>query len=161
MFLRRILCVALLAGWVCCGLPSGQPAAAQPAGTVLPKDDGRLEAIGGLVAATIYSMHAHVVSVADAFTADVYSAEQAAGRMKPVISMLGSLKRQLLKVRDNMVDEDDEKLVTEAIAILGLIQEEARLFERFVTKHDNRDFDAFEATRNKAWTQIESCVDIK
>lgn len=133
---------------------------ATSAPTANAADDGRLEAIGGLSAAYMYTTYIAIGTTADGFGKDVYQAEQVKSIMTGFIGSMDAVKKQLSKVQANLTDPGDVRYIGEAVQIFSLLQDEARSLSKFAASKDNVDFQAYDRARTTVWPKIQKLLGI-
>lgn len=144
--------VATLMGYA--GTASAQT---PPAGT---QHDAFLAGLGATIAAQMYTSHAYVGVVADAFVKEVYTSRQTRAMMDEVSGMMKNVTGFLVKARDANISPADKAYLNQSIDILGLLQEQAEALKRFAGTAAEADKQRYLASRQQAWTRIKAALNL-
>jgi len=126
-----------------------------------PKDDERLICIGALAGAHVYTTYGYIGGVADAYAHSVYSAEKVQELMKEVSGLADVSIKQLKKVREGNIVENDKQVIDEVVACYELLQREAQALSAYTRSKDPADLKDFEKARTDVWPKIKGVLGIK
>ena len=133
--------------------PSVSPAATE--------DNIYLETVGGFSGSYIYLSYAYIGVTADAFSKDLYQGSQVKVMMDETVSMFNHLKKQLHRVMNTNIVEEDRLFVQSMIEVLDLLKAEAEALSDFAVSNDKADLERYEGARKRAWPKIKQLLGIK
>jgi hypothetical protein len=116
----------------------------------------QLSAIGGLSMVTAQQSVLIVGMTADAFSKDVYTPEQVQTFLKATSAQLEAVKALLQKMRDAGLSDEDDASIEKFIDFYGLVEEEAKALDKFVSKRGAAEAKAFEKAREKVLKALDT-----
>ena len=132
--------------------PDGE-APEEPEEPLDPEAD-RLYMIGALGGAHVYTTFAYIGVLADGLSKDLYGGEQTKELLGEVVSVSQSLVKNLTRVRDGGLSEQDTSAINNMIDIYTLLQTEAEAAIAFTDSRTPEDAEKFETARTTVWPKI-------
>ena len=120
-----------------------------------------LETVGGFGGSYIYMTYAYIGVTADAFSKNIYQANQVKVMMDETVSMLNNLTKMMSKVQATNIVDNDKAFVDSMIEVLGLLKVEAESLSSFAASSDPADVEKYDAARKQVWPKIKSLLGIK
>jgi hypothetical protein len=124
------------------------------------EEDDRLVAIGALAGAHVYTTYGYIGTIADAFAHDVYDAQKVQDLTKEIVGLAEVNVKQLRKIREGNLVDEDKKVIDEVIAVYDLLQREANALSAYSKSKSKEDLDAFEQSRTTVWPKIKAALGI-
>jgi hypothetical protein len=120
-----------------------------------------LETVGGFGGSYIYMTYAYIGVTADAYSEDIYQAEQVQIMMDETVGMLNNLIGMLQKVRDTDIVDNDKRFIDDMIEVLGLLKREAQALSTYAASKDPEDIKKYDEARKEVWPRIKQLLGIK
>ena len=120
-----------------------------------------LETVGGFGGSYIYMTYAYIGVTADAFSKNIYQANQVKVMMDETVSMLNNIVKMLTKVQSTNIVENDKAFVDSMIEVLGLLKLEAESLASFAASGDPADVEKYDSARKQVWPKIKSLLGIQ
>lgn len=120
----------------------------------------RLEAIGSLAAAHVYTSYGFIAVTADAVTAGTVTEKQVVDLMNDVTNMIDINVTALRKVHDG-VSNADQLFLNDLLLVYKLIRQEATALVTYTKSNKPEDGEAFEAARTAAWPKVKQLLGIE
>jgi len=119
----------------------------------------RLQAIGSLSAAHVYTSYGYVGVTADAYVADAFTVEQVTDLMGELDDMIELNILALKRVRQD-VEGDDQEFIDDIMRVYGLVQKESQALVAFAKSQEPADADEFEKVRKAIWPELKRLLGI-
>ncbi len=114
-----------------------------------------LQAVGALGIGQIQSTLGLIGVTADAFAKEVYDAKKVEGLMASTIVSLDNSKKQLRKLQDTKLNDDDADFIDRMIGAYNALEREAKALAVFARSRKSTDAAAFAKARKAAIEKID------
>jgi hypothetical protein len=120
-----------------------------------------LETVGGFGGSYIYMTYAYIGVTADAFSKNIYQANQVKVMMEETVSMINNLMKMLTKVQATNIVANDKVFVDSMLEILDLLKIEAESLAAFAGGNNPADVEKYDSARKQVWPKIKTLLGIK
>jgi hypothetical protein len=127
----------------------------------LDPEKDRLFLIGMLGGTHVYTTYLYIGVVADGLSKDLYTDEQTKELLNEVVASSDTLMRNLTRVRDGGLSEEDAAAINEMIEIHGLLQEQANAAIIYTDSRSEEDAQRFDQIRTTVWPKIASLLGLE
>jgi hypothetical protein len=132
-------------------------------GQTLTGKDTALETLGGVTALMLYNTYVCIGAIADGYGAEVYDDLTVEELMDEQIVSLTSVEQQLntLLQSDFLTDADDRAFLTDAIATVKLLRDEADALADYAINLEEEAMTTYDTARTAAWKKIAALLGIE
>ena len=120
-----------------------------------------LEAIGTIGGVQLYQTYLNIGFIADGHGQGIYSEEEARELLATVIVPLDRIAKQFDSVKRVAADQDDKKALERLAKISAILKDEGARLTAFWTTGTDEDANRFEKTRQQAWKEISSFLQLE
>src|SRR5262249_11435189 len=137
-------------------MPQLPPAPAAPA-----ISEVALEVLGALTAAQLYQAQLNIGLLADAVEEGVYEMAEAKDMLQTIVGLLTSVEKQLDRLADQGLKEDDKKSMEQARQVLLLLRTQTQELQEYWKTNEKERATRFHKAREEAWKHIKSLLNLK
>jgi hypothetical protein len=123
--------------------------------------DPRLEALGALSAAQVYTSFRYIDTMAHSLSAGAYKPKEAAAFMDEVAGMTANVATFIKKVARTNITDADKKYFAETTNILELLREQAMAASRRAQADTKETRAVYAKARTASWTRIKALLNLK
>jgi hypothetical protein len=140
----------------------GKPPAAPPKAIPLTKTarERFLSALGMLSAAHVYQTYLNIGLLADGVENEAYTKAQAEEMLATVVGLLDQADRQLDKVRQSDLDEDDQGNVQRIQDLTLLLRRQASSLRAYWATGDREQITRYHQARETTWKNLSEALGI-
>lgn len=131
-----------------------------PAALKSPFQDPLLEIVGSLTATHLYQTYLNINLLADGAEAELYSRADANKMLDEVNDLLTSVERQLVRIPEKMLKDEDRQSLAQVHVLMGLLRTQAKELKAYWDRGDKEHAERFHKAREAAGTGIRDLLDL-
>lgn len=153
-----VMAALLFSGWKAVVTGQGPAPKKEVADDPVPQ---LMESVGLLSALHLYQTFLNIGFLADARTEGLYDQKATQQFLDSIMTPLDSVDKQLGKVQKLAQTKEDREAIDKLKNIAGLLRQQGKGLETFWKSGKEADGSRYEATRKKAWSEINSVLGLE
>ncbi len=117
--------------------------------------------MGNFGAAFLYQTYLNIGMIADIWTQNIYSPDDAKSLLNTNLSFLKTSRKIVKELTDFSITQEDRGTFLEMISIMDDLTGETESLLKYIASRAQNDINQYETFRKQAWTKISKLMDIK